>query len=40
VKVENNIPHGAKFSIEIPTETLKMDDYLSFSNANPKAGDK
>ena len=40
VKVENNIPHGAKFSIEIPTEIIKMDDYLSFSNANTKAGDK
>jgi len=40
IKVENNIPHGAKFSIEIPTETLKMDDYLSFSNANSKVSDK
>jgi len=40
VKVENNIIHGAKFSIEIPTETLKMEDYLSFSNADSKAGYK
>jgi len=40
IKVENNIPHGAKFSIEIPTETLKIDDYLSFSNANSKVSDK
>lgn len=33
VKVENNIPHGAKFTLEIPVEILKLDDYNAFSIA-------
>ncbi|MEI8085265.1 MAG: ATP-binding protein [Paludibacter sp.] len=33
VKVENNIPHGAKFTLEIPVEVLKLDDYNEFSSA-------
>jgi len=40
VKAENNVPRGAKFTIEIPTETLKMDDYLSFSDANINTVDR
>jgi len=33
VKVENNIPHGAKFTLEIPVEVLNLDDYNEFSSA-------
>lgn len=36
VRAENNTPHGAKFTLEIPTETLKMDDYMNFSDADVK----
>jgi len=32
VKVENNIPHGAKFTLEIPVEILQMEDYKDFTN--------
>lgn len=32
VKVENNIPTGAKFTICIPAETLMLQDYMDFSN--------
>ena len=32
VKVENNTPHGAKFTIIIPAETLMLQDYMDFSN--------
>jgi len=32
VKVENNIPHGAKFTLEIPVEVLQMEDYKDFTN--------
>jgi Osmosensitive K+ channel histidine kinase len=32
VKVENNVPHGAKFTLNIPTETLMLQDYMDFSN--------
>ncbi len=31
VKVENNIPTGAKFTIEIPTEALELNDFMDFS---------
>jgi two-component system sensor histidine kinase KdpD len=32
VKVENNIPHGAKFTLEIPVEILQMEDYKDLMN--------
>jgi two-component system sensor histidine kinase KdpD len=32
VKVENNVPHGAKFRIEIPVEVLQLEDYKTFTN--------
>lgn len=32
VKVENNIPTGAKFTITIPSETLELNDYMDFTN--------
>jgi len=32
VKAENNIPHGARFTLIIPVEILKMDDYNGLSN--------
>jgi len=32
VKVENNTPNGAKFTIIIPVETLMLQDYMDFSN--------
>jgi len=32
VKAENNIPHGAKFTLEIPTKFIEVDDYLDFTN--------
>lgn len=32
VKVENNIPHGAKFTLIIPAEILLLQDYMDFSN--------
>lgn len=32
VSVENNFPHGAKFTIKIPSESLEMNDYLDFTN--------
>ena len=32
VKVENNTPNGAKFTIVIPVETLMLQDYMDFSN--------
>ncbi|MEI6556151.1 MAG: ATP-binding protein [Paludibacter sp.] len=31
VRVENNIPTGAKFTIEIPTEALELNDFMDFS---------
>lgn len=31
VKVENNVPTGAKFTIEIPTEALELNDFMDFS---------
>lgn len=34
VKVENNIPNGAKFTLNIPVEILQMDDYKNFTNAD------
>ena len=36
VKVENNIPHGAKFTLEIPVEKLEMDEYNNFYNVELK----
>ena len=32
VKVENNTPHGAKFTLIIPVEILLLQDYMDFSN--------
>ena len=32
VQVENNIPHGAKFTLIIPVEILLLQDYMDFSN--------
>jgi two-component system, OmpR family, sensor histidine kinase KdpD len=32
VKVENNTPNGAKFTLTIPVETLMLQDYMDFSN--------
>ena len=32
VKVENNTPHGAKFTLIIPVEILWLQDYMDFSN--------
>jgi hypothetical protein len=32
VKVETNIPQGAKFTLEIPVEVLQMEDYKDFTN--------
>jgi two-component system sensor histidine kinase KdpD len=32
VKVENNIPHGAKFTIEIPVEILELNDFMDFTD--------
>lgn len=32
VKVENNTPNGAKFTLIIPVETLLLQDYMDFSN--------
>ena len=32
VRVENNIPQGAKFTLEIPVEILKIEDYKDFTN--------
>jgi len=32
VKVENNIPYGAKFTLIIPAEILLLQDYMDFSN--------
>jgi two-component system, OmpR family, sensor histidine kinase KdpD len=32
VKVENNVPHGAKFTLIIPTEIFVLQDYMDFSN--------
>jgi len=32
VKVENNVPTGAKFTLEIPTESLELNDYMDFSD--------
>jgi two-component system sensor histidine kinase KdpD len=32
VKVENNIPNGAKFTLIIPAEKLLLQDYMDFSN--------
>jgi len=31
VKVENNVPTGAKFTIEIPSEALELNDFMDFS---------
>lgn len=31
VSVENNVPNGAKFTIEIPTEALELNDFMDFS---------
>lgn len=36
VKVENNIPHGAKFTLEIPTEIFELQDYLDFTDITIK----
>jgi two-component system sensor histidine kinase KdpD len=36
IKVENNIPHGAKFTIEIPCERLYLNDDLDFTNLTLK----
>ena len=32
VKVENNVPHGAKFTIEIPAEALEINGFLDFTD--------
>ena len=32
VKVENNVPKGARFTIEIPSEALELNDFMDFSN--------
>lgn len=32
VKVENNIPNGARFIIDIPVEILEMQDYMDFTD--------
>lgn len=32
VKVENNAPHGAKFTLEIPAKALQMEDYKDFTD--------
>lgn len=32
VRVENNVPHGAKFTLHIPTEPLVLNDMSDFSN--------
>ena len=32
VKVENNIPNGAKFTLEIPVEVLELNDYMDFTD--------
>lgn len=32
VKVENNVPHGAKFTLEIPVEVLQPEDYKGFTD--------
>jgi len=31
VKVENNVPNGARFTLEIPTETLELNDFMDFT---------
>lgn len=31
VKVENNVPHGARFVLILPVEVLELNDYLDFS---------
>ena len=31
VKVENNVPKGAKFTIEIPSEALELNDFMDFT---------
>lgn len=36
VKVENNIPTGAKFTLEIPAETLELQDYMDFTEMTLK----
>jgi two-component system sensor histidine kinase KdpD len=32
VKVENNIPKGAKFTLEIPVEILELNDFMDFTD--------
>ena len=32
VKAENNLPHGARFILTIPTETLELQDYMDFTD--------
>ncbi|HLP06184.1 MAG TPA: ATP-binding protein [Paludibacter sp.] len=32
VKAENNVPHGAKFMLLIPVETLELQDYMDFTD--------
>ncbi|MFA5047228.1 MAG: ATP-binding protein [Paludibacter sp.] len=32
VKVENNSPHGARFTLEIPVDVLQIEDYKDFTN--------
>lgn len=32
VKVENNVPNGAKFTIEIPSEALELNGFMDFTN--------
>lgn len=36
VKVENNVPTGAKFTLEIPTEALELQDYMDFTEMTLK----
>ncbi len=36
VRVENNIPHGAKFILTIPSETLELNDYMDFTDVAVK----
>lgn len=36
IKVENNIPNGAKFTIQLPTESYQLTDYMDFSDTTIK----
>jgi len=36
VKVENNVPTGAKFTLEIPAESLELEDIMDFTEMTIK----